>query len=767
MGKRAGPIAVAALAAAVCMGALAFGSSHRVQDAAELLPKHGTGGNIATEMGDYGKAWSAASAAVMSVGSGITSGIFSPKSSQQTTVEPELVNDAKTVVAAEVEPTEAVEPAAEPAVQSDKVAAVKAVATAQPEVAAAVKRARSALRNTAAASAARQAAVETPKRAARPAAAEAPMAEKLGHVMEGKQAVDDINSYFDAMPSNNVNAFHEPAQNARHFGRKYGSDKSRAELDDYFNRLAKDVHTEEYPAKRAVKELTDYYAKLPTKDVTADHEPGAKKPAKKDFADTQAVKDMGDYFDKIPVKKVNPFHEAAHGEHKTSLPQYSADEAARELGNYYGDLPVKSVNAFHQKSKNLAEEERVASAAVASLHPASVVARPTLSAAQTVKASEMRQEQEQQEQQPAASKDEESETPAAAGQQEESSSEGTDPLVSWQEVDNRHVYDNAKTATKPAAAQYRTLKDDTTFSHTKYQLVPGSDGKIAKRLARDEKKEERHLRQKSRNWASLSDQQGRDADAPKLSEAERHAGGYDTQYGLTDRLGSKVIESTPEGQVVTHLVSRKYAKAFPDISTHTVKPEGIASTTPSKVAVRKHAQAARGQQQQQQQQGLRAPIGDPEGVVKGGGKLQMKARKYSPMPYWRMINRKGPQQWHAGKKVTAAQEQFDSLDPKEQASLLVQMKKSAWWRTQHSKRIAGMQQQQGNKGRSSAVRGPAQSDTQSGLRGRDGLQQQLAQQQGVNMAQKLAAVAPRHKGMAQSLGEVIGVSAFSVLRIAC
>jgi hypothetical protein len=56
-------------------------------------------------------------------------------------------------------------------------------------------------------------------------------------------------------------------------------------------------------------------------------------------------------------------------------------------------------------------------------------------------------------------------------------------------------------------------------------MVPGSDGKVARKLARDEKHYERHLRRKTRNWAALSDEQGRDADAPKLSEAERHAGG--------------------------------------------------------------------------------------------------------------------------------------------------------------------------------------------------------------------------------------------------
>jgi len=655
MSNRSRSLAVAALAA-VCMGALVL-SSRRVQASSELVAGHGTGSNIASEIGQYGDAWSAARAAVMSVGSGISSGIFSPSTKTQAKPAPD---GGKRVVAAEVRKDAVAKSAANSDEAVADVAAAHPEAAVQPKAAAAVKRARSTLRNTGSAS------VQPAHPAAAAAESEAetePMAEKLGHVMEGKQAVNDINSYFDAMPTTNVNAFHEPAAKARHFGRRYGSDKSRAELDDYFNRLAKDVHTDEYPAKRAVKELTDYYAKLPTKDVAADHASGTKKPAKKDFEDTQAYNDMGDYFDKIPVKKVNPFHEAAHGDHRTSLPEYSADEAAEELGNYYGDLPVKSVNAFHQKSKNLAKEERAASAAVASLHPAtSIVSRPTLSAAQTVKASETHSGMRQQ------SPDGESETPAVAEKEQEPSSEDKD-LVSWQEVDNRHVYDNAEPAPKPAAAKYRTIKDDTSFSHTTYQLVPGSDGKIASRLAHDEKEEERHLRQKTRNSASLSDEQGRDADAPKLSEAERHAGGYDTQYGMTDRLGSKVIESTPEGTVVTHLVSRKYAKAFPDA----VKPEDIESThSAAKISSHKRVHVARGkQQQQQQQQGMLAPIGDPEGVIKGGGKLQMKARKYEPTPYWRMISRKGPQQWRAGKKITAAEQQFDSLDVKQQAALLV------------------------------------------------------------------------------------------------
>ena len=154
-------------------------------------------------------------------------------------------------------------------------------------------------------------------------------------------------------------------------------------------------------------------------------------------------------------------------------------------------------------------------------------------------------------------------------------------------------------------------------------------------------------------------------------------GGYDTQYGMTDRLGSKVIESTPEGDVVTHLVTRKYAKAFPD---NNPAAEAVKAASPSQ------------QQQQQQQQAqapqsssapaiaaaaaaaaaLPAPIGRPEGVVedrKGqvveerkGQAVEVhsssKFRKWEPTLYWKMIGRKGPESWPAGYKVREVETHF-------------------------------------------------------------------------------------------------------------
>jgi hypothetical protein len=150
---------------------------------------------------------------------------------------------------------------------------------------------------------------------------------------------------------------------------------------------------------------------------------------------------------------------------------------------------------------------------------------------------------------------------------------------------------------------------------------------------------------------------------------------------MTDRLGSKVIESTPEGDVVTHLVTRKYAKAFPD-------------NNPAAEAVKAAAPLQVQQQQQQQQQpqaqapqssaapalaaaaaaaaALPAPIGRPEGVVeerKGqvveerkGQAAEVhsssKFRKWEPTPYWKMIGRNGPQSWPNGSKVREVEKHF-------------------------------------------------------------------------------------------------------------
>ena len=604
-----------AVGAACAMSMLALLSmSARPERAVVLvghtLP-HGAGGDIMSEFGQYGKALGTMSSAVASVGGGVSSGIFAPAAAS-------MHPAAASAGAAAVVPRPTTPVAGRP----------------QEAVASAVKSPRRVRRQSAA----------TRSRGSDPDTA--PMAEPLGHrmgakaaaaadpdaaprakpAMDGRLAVKDIEGYFDAMPTTDVNAFHEPTKVARHFGKTYGSKRSRTELNAYFNQLAKDVHTKEFASKAAVKDLTSYYSELPTKDVAADHSRTLKKPAKADFASTTAVKELGRYFDEIPVQKVNPFHERAHGAHTPSLPEFSgtpatcqvnrtpgvnssmhrhsaccfeaptcelvmqpeltrlvlsAADAAKDLADYYGDLPVKTVNAFHEKAAQLAAEKEAA----ARLRPRASSPRPTLTASPQEEAAPVVDARAVRDS--TAARTEQRLSPVAVAE-DNRNPEGRvgdharagdgrqgDDFLRWQDVDNRKGYKKLARASKAAALKlvppsFRTVQDDSSSRHTRYEKVAGSDGSAAKLLARDEVEGERHLRDKTRNWAALSDAQGRDADAPRLSSAERHAGGYDTQYGQMNRLGSKVIETTPEGQVVTHLVTRKFAKAFPE----SVGPEG-------------------------------------------------------------------------------------------------------------------------------------------------------------------------------------------------
>jgi len=78
---------------------------------------------------------------------------------------------------------------------------------------------------------------------------------------------------------------------------------------------------------------------------------------------------------------------------------------------------------------------------------------------------------------------------------------------------------------------------------------------------------------------------------------------------MTDRLGSTVIETTPEGNVVTHLVSRKYAKAFPAGVTD---EDGNNPVKAAFGAAQGEVQGAVQGAQDGQRQALPAPIGSPE-----------------------------------------------------------------------------------------------------------------------------------------------------------
>jgi hypothetical protein len=751
-----------------------FSTRQRAPGVTELelnLPKP-VGSDLVSQFGQYVDTLNAARSAVTSVGNGITTGIFAaraPKGALQPG-RPATSEGTSVVMATEGNKFEEVkaraqeDPAASPATAVGT-PVVKAAenklgeAVNGPETKpAAVKHMDEAIHTTAVKSmqperengavklAHRMLRTGLTSRNAQPAAERVPR-------WTGKTAIKDIDSYFDTVPTRNVNSFHEAAKKALHFGSAFGSEQSRDDLDGYFNSLAQGVHRKEFPADKAVQDLTDYYAKLPTKDVAPDHDPAHTKPAMKHLSALKAEKDLGDYFDQIPVKKVNPFHEAVHGSHHSSLPAYSSNDATDELDNYFDDLPVQHVNVFHESDEKLSDEQR----ASAQLRVRAKPARPTL-ATGTARKKEEKQVQaahahvlekqaasykpgasvlgtdgdgagdvaatqvkaedvavEGKEVSADASKDEgEVSMTKAASPSLEKEADADDSiegmadsddaedaggdLLPWSEVDNRHVYAKGAGASKKSGHnRFRTVKDDTTFGRTRYQQVPGADGRAAARLARDEVEGERHLREKTRNWAALSDDSGFDADAPRLSEAVRHAGGYDTQYGLTNRLGSKVMEVTPEGDVVSNLVSRKFAKAFPDEGGEEDADTQVAHTEAGKGAADSQNQRLSSAEKQSQSV-LPAPIGSPHGVVrsKSGDNPRaqglVRARKWAPTPYWRIIDQGGPQQWKMGQKVIAEARDMDELPPAEKAEVLGRLKTAAWWRREHAKRMVQVQE---------------------------------------------------------------------------
>ena len=322
-----------AVGAACAMSVLALLSmsarpEHAVVLAGHTLPAHGAGGDIMSEFGMYRKALGTVSSAVASVGGGVSSGIFAPAAAS-------MHPAAASTGAAAVVPTTPVAGRPQEAVAS----AVKSPRRVRRQ-SAATRSSGSDPDTTPMASLGHRMGANTAVQntdaffdgmGPSPAAANPDAAPRAKPAMDGRLAVKDIEGYFDAMPTTDVNAFHEPTKVARHFGKTYGSKRSRIELNAYFNQLAKDVHTKDFASKAAAKDLASYYSKLPTKDVAADHSRTVKKPAKADFASTTAVKELGRYFDEIPVQKVNPYHERAHGAHTPSLPELSGTPATRQL----------------------------------------------------------------------------------------------------------------------------------------------------------------------------------------------------------------------------------------------------------------------------------------------------------------------------------------------------------------------------------------------------------------------------------------------------
>ena len=246
---------VAVLAAGACLGVVLFSTRQRAPGVTELelnLPKP-VGSDLVSQFGQYVDTLNAARSAVTSVGNGITTGIFAaraPKGALQPG-RPATSEGTSVVMATEGNKFEEVkaraqeDPAASPATAVGT-PVVKAAenklgeAVNGPETKpAAVKHMDEAIHTTAVKSmqperengavklAHRMLRTGLTSRNAQPAAERVPR-------WTGKTAIKDIDSYFDTVPTRNVNSFHEAAKKALHFGSAFGSEQSRDDLDGYF-----------------------------------------------------------------------------------------------------------------------------------------------------------------------------------------------------------------------------------------------------------------------------------------------------------------------------------------------------------------------------------------------------------------------------------------------------------------------------------------------------------------------------------------------------
>ena len=179
------------------------------------------------------------------------------------------------------------------------------------------------------------------------------------------------------------------------------------------------------------------------------------------------------------------------------------------------------------------------------------------------------------------------------------------------------------------------------------------------------------LRNKLRtDWTALNDPSGPDPDAPTGTEEERHAEGYDTQYGLTHKLGGSKLEETPAGDVLTHLVSREVGGSI-------AKDEDEQEDLPRPQEGALHV-AVRG-----------SPV-DAEKQEKGNvGMPPLAMKPWAPMPYWKIIGQKGPLTWKVSKHFKEQLQEAVKANPKSlKAKLLLHdAHQHDLWRKMHDEAV--------------------------------------------------------------------------------
>eukprot|EP00286_Rhodomonas_abbreviata_P017533 CAMPEP_0181343808 /NCGR_PEP_ID=MMETSP1101-20121128/31806_1 /TAXON_ID=46948 /ORGANISM="Rhodomonas abbreviata, Strain Caron Lab Isolate" /LENGTH=595 /DNA_ID=CAMNT_0023455507 /DNA_START=13 /DNA_END=1799 /DNA_ORIENTATION=+ len=339
-----------------------------------------------------------------------------------------------------------------------------------------------------------------------------------------KAAQKELDSYFDQMPTDDVDAYHE-AKAVWH-GKKYEDKQSRKDLNQYFNRkglhLPSGLH--KTTSADAVQDLLSYYDSIPTSKVNAFHESQMLVPTsqttKGEGAKT-AFKDISSYFDSIPTHSVNAFHEkAAHDHVAPRDAEYGSKKAFSDLSDYFSSIPTHAVNAYHESASKLALEGvekpvKFTGREHASADRAARVQRAVHNALVTAESTT------------------EQEAAGNEGAQEKGEARGEAQHEQKQvrsEADGDSKEQGEATGKEPESKA--TSDEQETVRRIRPVVKPRAD------------------------FANLNDEQGPDADAPTATEEERHADGYDTQYGLKSHLAADVtIEKTPSGPVLSSLTT--------------------------------------------------------------------------------------------------------------------------------------------------------------------------------------------------------------------
>ena len=178
--------------------------------------------------------------------------------------------------------------------------------------------------------------------------------------VDALSAQNDLDSYFDKIPTHNVNSFHEPElQGNPNFGGL--EERSPRHL----------------ASKDATADLLSYYSKIPTHRVNAFHEPtvassqqdgGSPEHVRTKFSADRSRSELSRYFVGIPTHQVNAYHEPSQelghtqqGLRGTSVAKNDAEstiqhiyrhgmtaaDAQREMSSYFMQIPTKNVGADH------------------------------------------------------------------------------------------------------------------------------------------------------------------------------------------------------------------------------------------------------------------------------------------------------------------------------------------------------------------------------------------------------------------------------------